>query len=54
VLPIFADATEQLIAAEGGDYKKALGKTLALLSGHHKELMQERSLLNAQPDMVTF
>ena len=29
-------------------------KTLALLSGHHKAVLQDRSLLNAQPDMVTF
>jgi len=27
---------------------------LALLSGHHKEALQERSLLNGQADMVTF
>ena len=29
-------------------------KTLALLSGHHKAVLTDRSLLNAQPDMVTF
>ena len=54
MLPIFEDAADQLIAAENGDTKRALSKTLALLSGHHKEMLQDRSLLNAQPDMVTF
>ena len=54
VLPIFDDAADQLIAAENGDVKRALCKTLALLSGHHKAVLQDRSLLNAQPNMVTF
>lgn len=32
----------------------AVCQTLALLSGHHKEEMQHRSLLNGQEDCVTF
>lgn len=54
VIPIFTEAADQLIESEGGDVKRALTKTLALLSGHHKECLTDRSLLNAQPDMVTF
>jgi ATP-dependent RNA helicase DDX21 len=54
VIPIFEDAADKLIGAENGDAKRALCKTLALLSGHHKEVLQDRSLLNGQPDMVTF
>ena len=54
VLPIFEDAADTLIEQEGNDAKKALMKTLALLSGHHKAVLTDRSLLNAQPDMVTF
>lgn len=54
VIPIFEDAADKLIEAENGDAKRALCKTLALLSGHHKEVLQDRSLLNGQPDMVTF
>lgn len=34
--------------------KRALCKTLALLSGHHKEVLLDRSLLNGQENMVTF
>ena len=54
VIPIFEDAAETLIGNEDGDAKRALCKTLALLSGHHKEVLQDRSLLNGQADMVTF
>lgn len=43
-----------MISNEGGDAQRALCKTLALLSGQHKELLQERSLLNGQENMVTF
>ena len=43
-----------MIEKEGGDANKALCKTLALLSGHHKAIMQERSMLNGQENMVTF
>jgi hypothetical protein len=39
VLPLFADAADHLIALNGGDVKKSLCQTLALLSGHHKEEM---------------
>lgn len=39
VIPIFEDAAENLITAENGDAKRALCKTLALLSGHHKEML---------------
>ena len=54
VIPIFEDAADKLIASEGGDARRAVCKTLALLSGHHKEMMQDRSMLNGQQDMVTF
>lgn len=54
VIPLFAEAAEQLIVANNGDMKRALCQTLALLSGHHKEEMAQRSLLNGQEDCVTF
>lgn len=54
VLPLFEDAADDLIAAEDGNFKQALCKTLALLSGHHKEMMIARSMLNAQENMVTY
>lgn len=40
------EAAEDLIKMEGGDPKRALCKTLALLSGHHKEMLIARSLLD--------
>ena len=46
VMPLFSDAADHLISMNAGDVKKALCQTLALLSGHHKEEMQARSLLN--------
>jgi hypothetical protein len=46
VIPLFNDAAEHLIELNDGDVRKALCKTLALLSGHHKEEMVARSLLN--------
>lgn len=54
VIPLFIDAATQLIEVNDGDAKKALMKTLALLSGHHKEEMMARSLLNGSEDWVTF
>jgi len=54
VIPVFEDAAEDLIDAEGGDAKRALCKTLALLSGHHKSVLEARSMLNGQEGMVTF
>jgi hypothetical protein len=45
VVPLFSEAADHLISLHGGDVKKALCQTLALLSGHHKEEMQARSLL---------
>ena len=39
VVPIFEDAADAVIAQEEGDVKRALCKTLALLSGHHKEVL---------------
>ena len=54
VIPIFEDAAQQLIEQEKGDMKRALCKTLALLSGHHKEMLMDRSMLNGQENMVTF
>lgn len=43
-----------MIALHKGDIKRALCQTLALLSGHHKEEMQARSLLTGTEDCVTF
>lgn len=54
VLPQFMQAAEKLIQQNDGDAKKALCQTLALLSGHHKEEMVQRSLLTGQEDCVTF
>lgn len=54
VIPLFADAADALILENKGDAKRALCQTLALLSGHHKEEMSQRSLLNGQEDCVTF
>ena len=54
VLCVFEEAAGEMIDGEGGDAKRALCKTLALLSGHHKQVLQARSLLNGQEDMVTF
>lgn len=54
VLPLFTEAADHLIAIHKGDIKRALCQTLALLSGHHKEEMQARSLLTGQEDCVTF
>ena len=48
MIPIFEEAAERLISQEEGDAKRALCKTLALLSGHHKAVLQDRSLLNGQ------
>ena len=54
VVPLFEEAAQMLIDQNGGDVKRALCQTLALLSGHHKEEMSARSLLNGQEDCVTF
>ena len=54
VLPTFEDAANDMIEAEDGDAKRALCKTLALLSGHHKGVLEARSMLNGQEGMVTF
>jgi len=54
VIPLFQEAADYLIDHHKGDQHKALCQTLALLSGHHKEEMQARSLLNGQEDCVTF
>lgn len=54
VLPLFQEAADHLINMHDGDARRALCQTLALLSGHHKEEMKTRSLLNGQEDCVTF
>ena len=54
VLPTFEDAADLMIEQEDGDAKRALCKTLALLSGHHKSVLEARSMLNGQEGMVTF
>ena len=54
VIKNFEEAADDLIEKEDGNYRRALAKTLALLSGHHKEQMIDRSLLNGFEDMITF
>ena len=54
VLPWFGEAADNLIEKNDGDVKKALCQCLALLSGHHKQEMAQRSLLNGQEDCVTY
>jgi len=54
VVPLFAEAADELIEQHEGNAQLALCQTLALLSGHHKEEMTHRSLLNGQEDCVTF
>lgn len=54
VVPLFEEAAQMLIDENNGDAKVALCRTLALLSGHHKEEMTARSLLNGQEDCMTF
>ena len=39
VLCVFEEAAREMIEEEGGDAKRALCKTLALLSGHHKQVL---------------
>lgn len=54
VLHLFEEAADDLIALSDGDYKKALQKALAYMSGCHKEEMTSRSLLNGQENYITF
>lgn len=54
VVSLFSEAADDLIEQEFGDARKALCKTLALISGHHKEAMKARSLLTGTEDLVTF
>ena len=44
----FNEAADELIEQHGGNAKTALCKTLALLSGYHKEVMGARSMLTGQ------
>jgi hypothetical protein len=48
VIPLFEDTAATLIEKYGGDAKKALGATLAYLSGHYKQMLGSRSLLTGQ------
>jgi hypothetical protein len=50
VIPLFSEAADHIIKMNNGDMRQALCQTLALLSGHHKEEMRTRSLLNGQED----
>jgi ATP-dependent RNA helicase DDX21 len=54
VLPLFDAAAEELIALSDGDAKQALLKSLAFMSGCHKEALASRSLLNGQEQQITF
>jgi len=54
VLPLFEDATNDLIALQDGDAKKALGMALAYMSGCTKDQMANRSLLSGQEKFITF
>jgi hypothetical protein len=51
---LFEEGAETLIKQEDGDPKRALCKLLALVSGHHKQVMKARSLLSGTEDQVTF
>ena len=54
LLDLFTDAADELIALSDGDSRAALLKSLAFISGCHKEKMSERSLLSGQENYVTF
>jgi hypothetical protein len=54
VLPIFEETADILIKSYKGDSKKALCAALAYLSGHHKNVMEIRSLLTGQEKYITF
>lgn len=53
VVPLFNQTAEALIAIHGNDAKKALCVTLAYLSGHYKEMLENRSLLTGQEKCIT-
>jgi ATP-dependent RNA helicase DDX21 len=53
VLPMFEEAASKLIEQHKGDYKAALCKTLAYISGHYKSAMAARSLLTGQEHQLT-
>ncbi len=54
VIPLFEDAADILIDSFGKDPKKALCASLAYLSGHYKNVLENRSLLTGQDKCVTF
>jgi hypothetical protein len=54
VLEMFEDAADDLIKSCDGDKKKALKKALAYMSGCHKEMLANRSLLNGEENCITF
>jgi ATP-dependent RNA helicase DDX21 len=53
VLPMFEEAATKLIEQHKGDYKAALCRTLAYISGHYKSAMAARSLLTGQERQLT-
>lgn len=53
VLPMFEEAAEKLIEQMGGNYKSALCKTLAYISGHYKTALAARSLITGQERQLT-
>jgi hypothetical protein len=50
---MFEEAATKLIDLHQGDYKAALCKTLAYISGHYKSAMAARSLLTGQERQLT-
>jgi hypothetical protein len=54
VLEMFDDAATDLIKSCDGDKKKAIKKALAFISGCHKEMLVNRSLLNGEENCITF
>jgi ATP-dependent RNA helicase DDX21 len=50
VVKLFEEGADTLVEQESGNTKLALCKLLALVSGHHKQVMKARSLLSGNED----
>jgi ATP-dependent RNA helicase DDX21 len=53
VLPLFSDASKQLIDQCKGDAEKALSMALAFISGHYKTALKARSLITGAEHVLT-
>lgn len=53
VVPLFQDASRQLIEYCGGDAERALSTALAFISGHYKTALMARSLITGAEKMLT-